>query len=370
MMEETGSLKRIIKKSEMRAESDFDYKKLAYHNERFLDCTIEEQPESLEITFGCEKYYPFTDIRKCTLQEKLRILLDVSELEKLRSEYIFSIKPDNLFYDDNARVSVMMRDVYQRGEITEEHFLEEYKALVGYSLQKKYGYDDYYEGGEDLYQKNELLKMLAPLGTLEEVIDLLEEEYQKLTKEIREKKILVNKKSYWWSRILIIISVLIMIAGATFIVYDNLFEKPRMEAKLQAEIDFIKGDYIQVIDDLSKVSMKHLGYDQKYILSVAYVNMESLTAEQKQNILEKIPINGDEKLMEYWIYIGRLDPVEAENIAMQKSDDELLLYAYMLDKDLTETDTTMTGEEKAAKLAELESKIEKLAEKYEKEEEQ
>lgn len=368
-MEETGSLKRVIKKSEMRAETDYDYKKVAYPNERFLNCSIEEQTENLEITYELKNYHPFTDIRKCTKQEKFRILLDAGQLEKIRSEYIFSIKPENLFYDDNARVYVMMRDVYQRGEIREENFLTEYKALVGYTLQKKYSYEDYYEGGEDIYQKNKLLKQIAQLETIEEVMKLLEEEYEKLSKEIREKKLLVNKKGFWWSRVYIIVSILIVIAGASLIVYDNFFVKPRMEAKLQAEVDFLKGDYIQVIDDLSKLSMEYLGYDQKYILSVAYVNMESLTAEQKQNILEKIPINGDEKLMEYWIYIGRLNPVEAENIAMQKSDDELLLYAYMLDKDLTETDVVMTGEEKAGKLADLESKIEKLAEKYEIEEE-
>ena len=69
-------------------------------------------------------------------------------------------------------------------------------------------------------------------------------------------------------------------------------------------------------------------------------------------------------MMEYWIYIGRLNPLEAENIAMQRSDDELLLYAYMLEKDLTETDNQMTGEEKATKLSELEGKIKTLAEKY------
>ncbi len=61
--------------------------------------------------------------------------------------------------------------------------------------------------------------------------------------------------------------------------------------------------------------------------------------------------------------------MEAENIAMQRSDDELLLYAYMLDKDLTQTDTVMTGEEKAAKLADLEEKIANLAKQYEAEEE-
>ena len=130
----------------------------------------------------------------------------------------------------------------------------------------------------------------------------------------------------------------------------------------------VKLDNELEVDDLKQLPMNRLSYDQKYVLSVSYVNLESLSLEQKQNILDKLPVNGDEKLMEYWIYIGRLQPVEAENIAMQKSDDELLLYAYMLDKDLTEADENLNGEEKAQKLEDLESKISHLAEVYMKEE--
>ncbi len=368
MKEDTKKLKKTIKKSEIQAETIYDYKKIEYKNDRFLDCVIEEKEELLEITYEINEYHPFTDIRTCTKKEKLRILIDAACLSILRKEYTFSIRPENLYFDENYRVYVMERDIFRQREVPESDFLEEYKALAGYSLQKKYTYEDYREGGMDLLKKNKFLKSIFSLQTLEEVTERLEEEYQKVSKEIREKKLLVNKKMYIGSRIYMIVSILLLAVSISAIVYYSFFEKTRLEAKLQAEVDFLKGDYIQVIDDLSRLSMEYLSYDQKYILSVAFVNLESLTVEQKENILEKLPINGDVKLMEYWIYIGRLNPLEAENIAMQKSDDELLLYAYMLEKDLTETDTQMTGEEKAAKLEELEGKIEKLAEKYKTEE--
>lgn len=47
--------------------------------------------------------------------------------------------------------------------------------------------------------------------------------------------------------------------------------------------------------------------------------------EQKDNILEQITLDGDEKMKEYWIYIGRLEVQKAQDIAMVKSNDELLL---------------------------------------------
>lgn len=364
-IEETGTIKLTVKKSELQAQTAYDYRKMTYPNERLLSCTIEEETESLEITYSVGSYYPFVDIRTQTKQERLRILIDVGGLMTLREEYTFSLAPDNLYFDDNARVYIMSRDVYTRDEGKGNVFLEEYKALIGYSMQKKYNYEDYLKGGSDLFQKHKFLQTIEAFDEVGEIRNYMEAEYRKIAEDMRLRKIPVNKNGYLWSRIYIGISILLIIAGTAALSYYYLIQRPRIEARLQAEADYIRGDYIQIINDLSDLSMQHLAYDQKYILSIAYVRMESLTAEQKQNILDKLPIGGDEKLMEYWIYIGRLNPLEAENIAMQKSDDELLLYAYMLEKDLTETDIEMTGEEKAAKLSELEGKIKKLAEKYE-----
>ena len=361
-------INKTMKKSDLQAETEYDYKKIEYPNERFLACHIEEKEETLEFTYETEGYHPFIETRTVSKQEKLRILIDAVRLFTIRKEYSFSLNPENLYFDENYRVYVLERDICKSEETQEEAFPEEYKALIGCSMQKKYSFEDYLEGGMSLFKKNKFLKMLMPLETLDEIIAFLEEKYQEISKEIRERRLLVNKNAYISSRVYIVVSILLLIAGAGVIGYYSLYEKPVLEAKLQSEIDFLKGDYIQVIDDLEELSVQQLSYDQKYILSVAYVNTESLTVEQKENILQKLPINGEEKLMEYWIYIGRLLPLEAENIALQRSDDELLLYAYMLEKDLTETDTQMTGEEKAAKLEELNGKIEKLAEKYVEEE--
>ncbi|MCM1267226.1 MAG: hypothetical protein NC302_04910 [Bacteroidales bacterium] len=366
-MEQTEKeiLKQTVKKSELCAQTAYDYKKMAHPNDRLLNCTITEEQETLEIVYDTEGYHPFSEIRRRTRSERLCILAEAGGLLPLRKEYTFSLTPQNLYFDDNARVYLASRDVYKEGAVREDTFAEEYKALTGYSLQKKYTYEDYLEGGADLMRKHPFLQKLEPLHETEEIRDFLKEEYRALSEDIRARKFLVNKSGYLWSRVYIGISILLIIAGAAALSYYYLLEKPRIEARLRAEADFIRGDYIQVISDLSNLPMQHLAYDQKYVLSTAYVRMESLTAEQKENILERLPVGADEKLMEYWIYIGRLNPLEAENIAMQRSDDELLLYAYMLEKDLTETNVEMTGEEKTARLSELEEKIGKLAEQYE-----
>lgn len=363
-------INKTIKKSAINAEGLYDYKKLEYENEKLLPCVITEDKETLEAAYDITDCAPFTQVRKCNRPDKLRILLDVAGLLKLRKEYSFSVVPENLYFDKNYRVFVMDRDIYGRGEAAGEDFLETYKALVGYALQNRYSYENYIEGGMDLLKKHKFLKEIYGMETLTEITAYLAAEYEAIVTDIQENKMMVSKTAYGSRLVYIVISMILLLAGAGYIGYYSFWERPILTAKLQAEIDFLKGDYIQVIDDLTTVNMEQLAYDQKYILSTSYVRTENLTVEQKENILEKLPVNGDEKMMEYWIYIGRMNPLEAENIAMQKSDDELLLYAYMLEKNLTEADTELTGEEKASKLADLTGKIEKLAEKYVAEEEQ
>ncbi len=147
--------------------------------------------------------------------------------------------------------------------------------------------------------------------------------------------------------------------------YGKVIFMPREEAFIKAQNSYLDENYVKVIDDLSMVDMKYLDKYQKYILASAYIKSESLTPEQKENVLQTISINSEEKIKDYWIYLGRLNTVEAENIAMQCSDDELLLYAFMTEKAILEKNTEISGEEKASRLQVLEKKIEDLAKQYE-----
>lgn len=363
-----------VKKSSMNAEDIYDYNKIQYPKEGFLPCEITEEKESLNIRYQTGDTISMQEIRNYSRQDQIRVLLDAAEKFWYRREYQFSLAPDNLFFDKNFRIYIMQRDIWARGEepakeVETEKFLREYKALIGYALQKKYSYEDYAEGGLELLEKKPFLKKIYHAETMEEVTALLTEEFETITQDIRKNKILVKKSSQRKKVIYVIVSMILLAAAGACIGYYSLWERPLMVSKLEAENAYLRGDSVQVIDALSDVGIAQLGQEQKYILSSAYVSMESLTAEQKENILAKLSVNSDVKLMEYWIYIGRLNAIEAENIAMQLSDDELLLYAYMLEKDLTESNTAMTGEEKAAKLKDLESKIENLAEPYMTEEE-
>ena len=87
---------------------------------------------------------------------------------------------------------------------------------------------------------------------------------------------------------------------------------------------------------------------------------ESLKAEIEKMINKEVNLN--------IVEVKNVDldaQLVAENIAMQCSDDELLLYAFMTEKAILEKNTEISGEEKASRLQVLEKKIEDLANQYE-----
>lgn len=357
--------KTIIKKSELNAESLFDYKKIMYPKERFLPCDIEENDEELIITYNFNKLKNFESIKQERTEVRFVLLMDIFHLLELKNEYYFTIRPDNLYYDRNYRLYIMNRDIYKRGEsFKEEELIMEMKSLIGFSLQKRYSYEHYFNGGAELLKKDKFLSKIYSIQDREGLSSCLEEEYENVLAKIKKNKIEVNKMKFKTIKRFAVIGTLLLVLRAGFNVFYYISKVAPSTAVMKADQFYIENDSVGIIDTLSPLSIDQLDRQHKYILAQSYIKSENLTMEQKENVLAKLSVKSEEKQMEYWIYLGRLNVSEAENIAMQFSDDELLLYAYLKEKSLVETDSTITGEEKTKKLADLEGKISKLAEKY------
>ena len=94
------------------------------------------------------------------------------------------------------------------------------------------------------------------------------------------------------------------------------------------------------------------------------MRLESLDAEQKENVLATLSLKDSSLRAEYWIHLGRWETDEAIDIAMQLADGQLEIYAYLKERARLEADTAMSGEEKQAAVDAVESRIEDLREKY------
>lgn len=309
---------------------------------------------------------PFREIKKEGKLFVLAALLDTGSYAKLSEAYRFTLNPENLYYDIHAKVGIEQKEELERGKVMD--FLSEYKSLIGYCLQKRYDFEDYRQGGISLLDKNRFLKQIKEAETLESVIELLQREYEEVYHEkyfcMRE----VKKGAYAGLRIYTVILTVLFVCLAACFIYNQEWETKKDKAFLNAYEFYLDRDYVSLIDTVAAIDNRYMDRKMKMILSTAYVRTENLTPEQKENILNDISTVATDKIMDYWIYLGREKAAEAENIAKQLSDDEMLLYAYMKELAILKENTNMDGEEKAARISVLEGEIEKFKKAYEAEE--
>lgn len=353
-----------VKKSELRAKDKYDFNRLATAGEHFLPMEWKAEEEIILFTYYREGLTPFIEIRKEELITILNVLIRIAVYEKDAARYSFSMKPDNIFYDTTGKIQIKKRDLLEETKGVEKVFLTEYKALIACALTGQYRFQDYMEGGIELLKKNRKTAPMLGLNSVEAVKKFLQETRDVFIQDQKRKKISVSRAG---NRFFKIATITLFITTAAFGAYAGIqyFDKiPYLMAVNEANNAYVENDTNEVIEALKDIDAADLDKHQQYILAKAYLQSESLSSEQKINIQNKLTLSSSEKELTYWIVLGRLDVKQAENIAMQLSDDELLLYAYMKDKDQVESDSALEGAEKESRLSELQSKIDALSEKY------
>lgn len=354
----------VVKKSNMVAR-DGEYSKLRENKEGFLACDIEEMEEEVKFTYDIRHVKSFRHLRKDDKLKQMVVLTNVKDVNVLRTQYSFSMNPDNLYYDIKGNVYVMHKDIVSRDYTgRQEHFIEEYKSLIGYVLQRHYEYEDYLKGGQALLKKDKFLNEIYIAETIEDLALILEKQYDNILEDRNGHYMEVNRTKYRRKNIYLMFSFLLIVVLFAELFYLYFCKIEEQNYMLAVYGNYLVEDYVALIEASEMLQIENLDSRQKYVLAVAYVKSEDLTSKQKDNILNHLLPEGNDQLLEYWIVLGRGQVEEAENIAMQCSDDELLLYAYLKEKKQLEDNTELAGAEKNKAITELQSKIDSLAEQY------
>lgn len=360
-----GTIVEKIRKSQLEAANQFEWRKISRERAGFLKCTLEEENENIVFSYDVHNLSPWTIIRKEKRDIMLSALLDVGNLKKNAEEYCFSLSPENTYYDIQGRAYVKFRDVYNPGTpYSKDIFLRQFKSLIGCTLSKKYKFEDYDNGGQDLLLEDCFLSEIYKCTEVEQIVCLLQEEYTRYREERQERLVEIPKAANKGRKTALLMTSIILIICLFLIGYWLTWESPYEKAVIEANEAYLRSDYGSVVEAMETVDISRMNLYQKYILAVACVKSESFNNESMVNILNTISLNGDEKVMEYWIHINRLETDMAADIAMQLSSDQLLYYAYLKEKALIESDTTMTGQEKAELLSAVENKLEALEQQY------
>lgn len=356
-----------VQRADMEAKTIYDFKRLEHGTVAMLPMTIEEEKETLLLCFDMEGMHSITEVQKMEKLQKLELILQVAELEKDYMRFEFQLSPENLYYDRLNRVKIKFRDITTGlYEERKEQFLKLYQALIGYIMDGSRPYEDYLSGGKELLKDQKEVVTLLSAETLEEEISLLQTLYENYKKEETILKIKVDKKKYKKMNIYGIVSSVLLVVLFGAVVYGYFCHIPRQDKIVEANDAYLQKDYIRVIDSLKDFEIGQMERAQKYILATAYIqgeSVDSFSTKDKEVILSKINYQSNEGIFDYWIHLGRMEVKEAENLALQMSDDQLLLYAYLQELSRIEEDQEMSGEEKSSKKQDLMKKVEELADK-------
>lgn len=356
-----------VQRADMEAKTIYDFKRLEHGTISMLPMTIEEEKETLLLCFDMEGMHSITGVQKMEKLQKLEIILQVAELEKDYMWFEFQLGPENLYYDRLNRVKIKFRDItigLQKDR--KKQFLKLYQALIGYILDGSRPYEDYLSGGKEILKDQKEVVTLLSAETMEEEISLLQTLYENYKKEETIFKIKVDKKKYKKLSIYGIVSSVLLVVLFSAVVYGYFWRIPRQYKITAANDAYLQKDYIRVIDSLKDFEIGQMERAQKYILATAYIqgeSVDSFSTKDKEVILSKINYQSNEGIFDYWIHLGRMEVKEAENLALQMSDDQLLLYAYLQELSQIEDNQEMSGEEKSSKKQDLMKKVEELADK-------
>jgi len=353
-----------IKKSKLQASDAYDFHKLAAAGECFLPMTWKELRESVIFVYDTKGMTSFTEVRKEEYVTILNLLIQAKRFQDEMWRYHFSMEPGNLYYHTSGKVAVRSRDLVVNSK-GEADFLLCYKALIACALTGRYHYRDYLEGGEELLQKHARTAKLFSILNVDELTQYLEELKQTYIQKQKKTKVYVSRKvnRIWKIAAVILLLSTILLGSYGGIQYFHII--PHLTAINHAGNAFVENDMLGVIDSLKQIDVEDLKTHQKYMLALAHLQSENLTSEQKHNIASRLSLSSNPRELEYWIRLGRLDMKTAIDLAMQLSNDELLLYAYLKQQAQVEADLTLDGAEKGRLIRDIQARIDELAKRFE-----
>lgn len=317
------------------------------------------QNEGIVLKYDVTGLNSLEDVQVFSVTDRYRLLANVAEMHSLCNRYNVSLSPMNIYADINLETKLVAREM---GVTSDELFLYMYKSLVGAILNSKYSYQDYYEGGSDLFAKSKRTAFISEVNSIDELKAELLLKYEEEIKFHKDNFMEISKQGYKSKRILF--PILVFLATVSFLLsgYLLIFELPLKSKLIEANSYFLKNDYLNAEKSLESISLSRIPYESKYILAVSYLKTVDLSQEEKANEMLQITTNTQEMLFDYWIHIGRMEYENAVDDAQRLNSDSHLFYAYVCYRKSVENDLTISGSEKTELLSSLSSEIERLRE--------
>jgi len=363
--QEKAEIVEFVKKSMLVCQTPFDLQKLSIPISEFLPMTYKEELEEVAFTYDLRGMKSVRDLKNEGKNRQYQFLINFKRLFEVWESYDFPLTVDNIFYDENYLPYIKFRDLPSSDESKKiSEFLKAYQIFIGGILGQKYSIGQLQESGLEVLKEEALFAEFYEAIDHEGLVTILRQRKNAYEQRQNATQRVVPKTSYRFKSVLAVVTPILLMVSLAGFIYSNVRVIPYQEQIIAANEAYIRRDFIGVIDSLEQVSISDMSINTKYILAASYARSEHLSHDEITRLVNRLSVQSNERELEYWIYLGRLDALHAQDLAMALSDNQLLMYAYMRELNLLENDTTLSGSERQNRISTLESSIRSLGARY------
>ncbi|MBD8037396.1 type VII secretion protein EssB [Solibacillus sp. A46] len=358
----------IFQKEKIKLANEIEIALLQEHNP-FINKSITLTDDELIFTYKKESnYMTFGELRK--LKELSRWMF-ASQVLKVQSRHSFNrlhliVCPENVLIDESLMPYFLhygVKESIPPYEKDSNRIWNETKALIAAAIDPKYTFEQYIQFSQSI-ELSPIAEKVMSAKDENELNDTIKKQITLLKNE--EKKLVTVSKTKWsWVRYGIAGLLLALIPLGAYTGYSALVLQPRQEAFVEVQNSYLQGDYSEVINKLTNYDIEHMPKVIQYELSLAYIVNETLTEEQKENVLKTITLQTDPNYFKYWIYIGRGQAEEALALARQLEDLDLIMLALLHYEETVKGNLDLENEEREQLLDKIQTEKEEVTEQLE-----
>lgn len=357
-----------FQKEKIKLANEIEIALLQEHNP-FINKSITLTDDELIFTYKKESnYMTFGELRKL---KELNRWMFASQVLKVQSRHSLNrlhliICPENLLIDESLMPYFLhygVKESIPPYEKDSDRIWRETKALVAAAIDPKYTFEQYIQFSQSI-ELSPIAEEVMGAKEENELNDTIKKQIMLLKNE--EKKLVTVSKTKWsWLRYSIAGLLLALIPLGTYTAYSALVLQPRQEAFVEVQNSYLQGDYSEVINRLRNYDIEHMPKVIQYELSLAYIVNETLTEEQKENVLKTITLQTDPNYFKYWIYIGRGQAEEALALARQLEDLDLIMLALLHYEETVKGNLDLESEEREQLLDKIQTEKEEVTKQLE-----
>ena len=358
----------IFQKEKIKLANELEIALLQEHNP-FINKSITLTDDELIFTYKKElNHMTFGELRK--LKELSRWMF-ASQVLKVQSRHSFNrlhliVCPENVLIDESLMPYFLhygVKESIPPYEKDSNRIWNETKALIAAAIDPKYTFEQYIQFSQSI-ELSPIAEKVMSAKDENELNDTIKKQIILLKNE--EKKLVTVSKTKWsWVRYGIAGLLFALIPLGAYTGYSALVLQPRQEAFVEVQNSYIQGDYSEVINMLTNYEIEHMPKVIQYELSLAYIVNETLTEEQKENVLKTITLQTDPNYFKYWIYIGRGQAEEALALARQLEDLDLIMLALLHYEETVKGNLDLENEEREQLLDKIQTEKEEVTEQLE-----